>query len=153
MTDTDQSDFTEVYSLTTGRKQRVPVIWLDDPVLGRDFRKTPSQRELDGELGERPRQDSTVEEIDEYADAAGIDLPSKANKDARLAAVEAVFAPADAQEGLAPVELAPPVVDPLAPQFVAQGDPGDMPGVNADPTSTDGTEPTDETPAAGDEEN
>jgi hypothetical protein len=51
---TDQSQFVDVYSLTTGLKQRVPRVWLDDPILGRDFRKTPSQRELDGELPPGP---------------------------------------------------------------------------------------------------
>lgn len=33
--------FISVYSKTTGRKQDVPEHWLDHPVLGRDFRKTP----------------------------------------------------------------------------------------------------------------
>jgi hypothetical protein len=46
--------FVDAYSVTTGVKQRIPRHWLDDPVLGRDFRKTPSQRELDGELPPRP---------------------------------------------------------------------------------------------------
>ncbi len=27
-----------------GRKQRIPSAWLDDPVLGEDFKKTPSAR-------------------------------------------------------------------------------------------------------------
>jgi hypothetical protein len=33
--------FVDVYSKTTGRKQRVPEHWLDHPTLGRNFRKTP----------------------------------------------------------------------------------------------------------------
>ena len=31
----------EVYSKTTGIKHFVPEEWLSDPVLGKDFRKTP----------------------------------------------------------------------------------------------------------------
>lgn len=33
--------FIDVYSKTTGAKQTVPADWLDHPVLGQDFRKTP----------------------------------------------------------------------------------------------------------------
>jgi hypothetical protein len=153
-------DFVDVYAVATGRKQRVPRHFLADPVLGRGIRLTPSQRELDGDLGPRPTQDSKVPEIDKYADKAGIDLTGLSTKDEKLSAVEAVFAFSGEQTGLVEVEVADAPADPLAPALVAQGDPSDMPGVNVgDPvadsttTSTAGTEPTDETPAAGDEEN
>lgn len=33
--------FITVYSKTTGRQQRIPDHWLGNPVLSRDFRKTP----------------------------------------------------------------------------------------------------------------
>lgn len=39
--------FVPVYSKTTGLKHRVPEHWLDHPVLGKGFRKTPLQRDRD----------------------------------------------------------------------------------------------------------
>lgn len=46
--------FVDVYSKTTGRKQTVPLDWLDHPVLGQDFRKTPlsekQQQEADAAI-------------------------------------------------------------------------------------------------------
>lgn len=35
------SEWVDVYSKTTGQKQTIPAEWLDHPVLGADFRKTP----------------------------------------------------------------------------------------------------------------
>lgn len=151
-------DFVDVYAVATGRKQRVPRHFVDDPVLGRGIRLTPSQRELDGDLGPRPTQESTVPEIEKYAKKAGIDLSGASDKTAKLTAIEAVFAHADDQPGMVEVEVAPPVADPLAPSLVAQGDPSDLPGVNVgDPVdSTDpagDTESPDKSPATGNEEN
>lgn len=147
-------DFVDAYSLTTQRKQRIPRHWLDDPVLGRDFRKTPSQRILDGDLPARPNTDSTVEEIDEFADAADIDVKASWVKDKKLVAIETALDARDEQVGMVMVEPAPPVADPLAPPVVAVGDPHDLPGVNADGTDTSGgTAPSDESPATGNEEN
>jgi hypothetical protein len=152
------NDFVDVYVVATRRKQRVPRHFLDDPVLGRGIRLTPSQRELDGDLGPRPTQDSTVPEIEKYARKAGIDLTGATDKTAKLTAIEAVYAHADEQTGLLEVEVAPPVADPLSPALVAQGDPSDLPGVNVD-TPVDSTDPADDTespdksPATGNEEN
>lgn len=38
------SDFVEAYSKSTGQKQRIPIEWLDHPVLGADFSKTPTAK-------------------------------------------------------------------------------------------------------------
>jgi hypothetical protein len=143
----DETQFADVYSLTTGRKQRVPRAWLDDPVLGRDFRKTPSQREFDGELPPRPAADATAKEIDAFAAAAEIDLSGIRKNDDKLVVIEEVFGPAPVQSGLVEIEPAPPIADPLAPERVAQVDPPATTQTSGD------TESSDETPAAGDEEN
>lgn len=137
----DQNEFTEAYSLTTGVKQRIPAHWLEDPVLGRDFRKTPTQRELDGELGPRPSEASTVKEIEKYAEKAGIEIDSSAKKSDQLTAIEAAFGPAEVQDGVVSIEPPAPAVDPLAPDLVA--------AVTPDPPAVSTTN----TPADGDKEN
>jgi hypothetical protein len=142
---TDETQFVDVYSLTTMRKQRVPRAWLDDPILGRDFRKTPAQRELDGELPTRPAGDATAKEIDAFAEAAELDLTGIRKNDDKLVAIEAALGPAPVQEGVIEVEPEPPVADPLAPERVAQVD-----ALHTQPSG--GTEPSGETPADGDEE-
>lgn len=98
--------FVEVYG-PSGLKQRVPEHFLDDPVLGKDLRKTPSQRFLDGEtdvevpiegdvdplvdpvppLLTPPTSESTPEEIRAFAEQEGIDLGNAKRADAMLAAV------------------------------------------------------------------
>lgn len=133
--------FVDVYDVNTGIKQRVPAHFLDDPVLGRNIKKTPSQRALDGELGQAPTADSTVAEIRAFAEDAEIDVTGLRKHDELLAAVQAVVG-----------------TDPL-PEPVPAGDvavmlEGDIDApAGTPPTSTDGTESSDETPAAGDEEN
>ncbi len=37
------------YRVDTGEKVRIPEHWLDDPTLGKPFRKTPAQRARDTE--------------------------------------------------------------------------------------------------------
>lgn len=48
------TDWIDVYSKTTGRKQTVPAHYLDSPVLSQDLRKTPlseeQQRKADAAL-------------------------------------------------------------------------------------------------------
>lgn len=137
--------FVDAYNPETGIKQSVPEHFLDDPILGRNLRKTPSQLALDGELGQAPTEDSTIEEIREFADSADIDLTGLTRKAELLGAVQAVVG-----------------TDPL-PEPVPAGDVDVMPDGDIEaaagavpvvaPTSTDGTEPSDETPATGDEEN
>jgi hypothetical protein len=144
----DQTAFVDVYSLTTKQKQRVPRAWLDDPVLGRDFRKTPSQRELDGELPPRPPGDAKGQEIAEFAEAAGIDLSGIKKNDDKLVAIEQAMGSAAVQEHVADVDPAPVASDPLAPEVAAHLDEqiltAPTPAVD-DPSSHD-------TPAAGDKE-
>lgn len=142
----DQTQFADVYDVTSGLKQRVPRAWLDDPILGRNIRKTPSQRELDGELPQRPPGDAKAKDIEAFAEAAGVDLSGiKSNAD-KLVAIEQAMGPAPVQEGVVDVEPDPPVADPLDPALVAQVD------QSATTQPSDGTEPSGDTPAAGDEE-
>lgn len=44
MTDVFVDGFVDAYSKSTGQKQRIPEHWLDHPVLGKDFTLTPSAR-------------------------------------------------------------------------------------------------------------
>lgn len=77
----------EIYDTRTGIKGRVPPEFVDDPILGRFLKKTPGQRRLDGELESLPTEESTVEEIREFADLAEVDLTGLKKKDDLLAAV------------------------------------------------------------------
>lgn len=115
-------EFVDAYSVVNGIKQRVPRHFNDDPVLGRDLRLTPSQRERDGDLGDRPNADSTVKEIDAWAESAEVDLGGAKSKDDKLVAIEGVFGPAPLQVGVLEVEPDPPAADPLDPDLVAAVD-------------------------------
>jgi hypothetical protein len=149
---TDESLFVDAYSLTTRQKQRIPRAWLDDPILGRDFAKTPAQRELDGELPPRPPGDAKAKEIDAFADAAGVDLTGiKANADKLVAIEQALGTGGDVQDGVVAAEPEPLAADPLAPELVANVELGAV-KTSSDTTSPDDTESSDETPAAGDKE-
>lgn len=46
--------FVDVYSKTTGNKQTVPEEWLSDPVLGKDFRKTPLSESASAQTVDKP---------------------------------------------------------------------------------------------------
>lgn len=135
------SRFIDVYNPETGIKQSVPEHFLDDPILGRSLRKTPQQRALDGELGQAPTADSTIAEIREFADEAEIDVNGLRKHDELLGAVQAVVGTDPLPEPVPAGEVA--VVTDTDPELAA----GEI------PTSTDVTESSDETPAAGDEEN
>lgn len=150
----DPNRLVEAYSLTSGRKATIPAAWIGDPVLGRDWAKTPAQAEYDGDLPPRPTNDSTVPEIDDYADAAGIELHSSDLKDEKLAAIDAVFAShGDAQTvqvGMVPVDVPEP------PPGAPLGDPQPPPDPAADPNAAPGPatgDPTDDTgnPAGDDD--
>lgn len=141
--------FVDVYNPETGIKQSVPEHFLGDPVLGRNLRKTPQQQALDGELGQAPTADSTIDDIRQFAGDAEIDLTGLSLKGDLLERVQSVVGhdplpePTTAgEQGLVDVETG--------------GDP-DLPAGETpdgeDPINPDGTEPTDETPATGDEEN
>lgn len=79
--------FTEIYDTRTGLKGRVPPEFVDDPILGRFLKKTPSQRRLDGELPDLPTEDSSIEQIREFAEVAEVDLTGLKKKPELLAAV------------------------------------------------------------------
>lgn len=48
----------EAYRKDTGEKVRIPEHWLDDPILGKPFRKTPTQRARENQGG--PAADENV---------------------------------------------------------------------------------------------
>lgn len=152
---TELSEFADAYAISTGRKQRIPRHWLDDPVLGRDFRKTPSQRELDGDLPQRPPGDASTKEIEAFAEAAGLDLSGAKKNADKLVAIEAAFGPGEEQTGMAVVDTEPVAADPLAPQFVAHVDEpaSTQPeSTTSTPDNEGDTASPDDTPAAGNEE-
>jgi hypothetical protein len=141
------ADFTEVHDTRTGLKQRVPTVWLDDPILGRFIKKTPSQRALDGELGQAPTEDSTVPQIRKFAEAAEIDITGLAKKDELLAAVRAVVGTDPLPVGVdaSGVAVQP---DPVGADVET---PAGEPTPDTDSASAEPENP--DTPAAGDEEN
>ena len=56
------STFIDAYSTTTGQKQRIPRAWLDHPVLGKGFQKTPRQKASEATEGAaKPKTDNTKE--------------------------------------------------------------------------------------------
>lgn len=152
---TELSDFVEAYAISTGRKQRIPRHWLDDPVLGRDFAKTPSQRELDGDLPPRPPGDASTKEIEAFAEAADIDVTGVKKNADKLVAIEAAFGPGEKQTGMVAVDVEPVAADPLAPELVAHVDqPAGIPpdSTTSTPDNEGDTASPDDTPAAGNEE-
>lgn len=135
------SRFVDVYNPETGIKQSVPEHFLDDPILGRNLRKTPSQRALDGELGQAPTADSTIADIRVFADEAEIDVTGLSLKAELLERVQTVVG-----------------TDPL-PEPVPAGDVDveadsdiDSPAGEPDPTSTDGNQPDANSAAAAGQE-
>lgn len=157
--------FVDVYNPDTGIKQSVPEHFLDDPVLGRNLRKTPAQRALDGELGQAPTSESTIPEIKAFAADAEIDLAGLSRKDDLLAAVRAVVGtdplpepvPAgdvdvlpetdvEAPAGMRPIEGMDRNGDPL------DADQNGVIDVVDTPTSTDDTESSDNSAAAAGQE-
>lgn len=77
--------FVSAFSTTTGEKQRVPAHWLEDPVLGGQFRKTPSQEAADQTLS--PFDAYTVPQLQEYAAQHDIDVSGLTRKAELVAAV------------------------------------------------------------------
>lgn len=129
--------FVEVYAKSTGNKQLVPEHWLDHPVLGRNFSKTPSSvaREqadagpspedglTESSIAEPPSASWTRERLDRHASGLGLDTTTLPNKGEVLAAIEDAALSTD-----------------TSPEVDAQG---------ADTQNSDGTPPADQTPAAG----
>lgn len=148
--------FVEVLVEATGRTELVPADWVGDPILGRGIEKTTRQRVLDGELevadvDDVPTEKATVKQIEAYAELAGISLGGANTKAEMVAVITAALAaaplPPEAAVGVPndDVQTVPDVPVPLDPDAVQ---------VEGSPTtqSTDGTESSDETPAAGDKE-
>lgn len=115
--------FVEVYSKATGKKQVVPEHWLNHPVHGKGFAKTPSAKANEPGDGE-PSDAWTRKQLDQHAAGIGIDTSALPNKGEVLAAIQAG-----------------PVADPLV---------VDTPVIDDNVTQNpDGTEPPAQTPAAG----
>jgi len=77
-------NFVDATSKTTGVYHRIPRIWLDDPILGRDFELTPVQKALDGEPAARPDKSWTVKLLQEFAAGMGLDTAGAHGKAALL---------------------------------------------------------------------
>lgn len=83
--------FVDVYAVTTGTKQRIPAAWLDHPVLGRQFRKTPSST---APKTSSPFAAKTVDELKEYAAQHHVDVAGLNTKADLVAAVSTPNEPA-----------------------------------------------------------
>lgn len=141
-------NFVEVVDTNTGITQRVPREWLGDPVLGRFIAKTPNQRALDGELGQVPDEDATIDDLRNFAKDADIDLGgAKKKADIRGRILEQVGGEQlpDPQPPGVDVEVGSGPVEPLD-RPAGVGD-----ATVADTTSTDADPATAETPSAGDQ--
>lgn len=136
----------EVFSSSSGRRQRVPAHWVGDPVLGKDFVPTPAQRQLDGDLGPIPTDADKADDIRAYAEQAGIDTGSARSKVELVAAIEAAFAPGAYQVGVQLVPLTDPDVDEPAEPVVLEQQPP------ATPVTPDPDAGSTETPVAGGQE-
>jgi hypothetical protein len=150
-------DFTEVYDTRTGATTRVPRHWVGDPVLGRHIAVTADQRALDGARAAQEQADAdAAAEASAAADMAETTVPDES------VAVEV------------PVEVERPTEEWKAERIQSFADGADIDltgakGSKADmvarinevldapvelaTTDPDGNPLTDETPAAGDEEN
>jgi hypothetical protein len=86
-------DFVEVSSKTTGVKQMIPRVWLEDPEgIGKDFELTPSGREA-AQLAAGPSLDWTLKKLEEHADSIGVDHTGLRSKVDVLEAIQAAVPP------------------------------------------------------------
>lgn len=114
--------FVDAYSTATGKKQRIPKHWLNDPVQKSRFSLAPQARDAaspypDGD----PVETWKTGQLQAYADERGIDLTGrKGSKAEMVAGINAALTEANQP---------PP------------------PGFDATTSSTGGTEPSAETPA------
>lgn len=121
----------EVYSKTTGKKHIVPEHWLDHPVLGKNFARTPSSVATKTAAPEGdPSEAWTRAQLDQHADGLGLDTTALPNKGEVVAAIEARAQAMTTTAGSDPAYVEPVVGD------------------NAT-QNPDGTEPPAQTPAAG----
>jgi hypothetical protein len=149
------SEFVDVYDTTTGFVNRVPRIWVGDPVLGRNIALTAAQRELDGALAaaEQAEADAAAEAAAEMAEttipdeSAAVETPVESERPDEEWTAKRIEAFADGAD----IDLSG-----------AKGSKADMVArinevldapVELATTDPDGNPLSDETPAAGDEEN
>lgn len=81
--------FVTAYSKTTGTPHRIPADWLDHPVLGAGFRKTPRQPEGQPYPDGPPNTNWKGAQLQAYADAHDIDLAGATVKADMVAAIGA----------------------------------------------------------------
>lgn len=158
------SEFVEVVVEATGQTTHVPRDWIDNPVLGKGIERTVPQKIADGDVtpadvADPPTARDSHEVIDAFAHDAEIDLGDARTKKQKVAVIEAALAsqatpagsaPAPAPAGDPDVQLTGPVDDlPIIPAARE----AELARRAATTTNPDGTESSDETPAAGEEEN
>jgi hypothetical protein len=142
--------FVDVVVEATGRVETVPADWVGHPVLGVGITPVPVAAEP-VDPAEAPTERNTVAEIDDFAAGYGIDLGEASTKAEKVAVIDEALA-AVAPPEPEPVPAGNPDVQTV---FGQASDESPYPAVAAaqdHPTSPDGIEPSDETPAAGDEE-
>lgn len=87
------TDFVDVVSKTTKQPQVVPAVWLEHPVLGADFTKTPAQRASDRQDARYPDGEPSEtwksDELKAYAEDKGVDLEKAKNKAEMVTAIAA----------------------------------------------------------------
>lgn len=93
--------FVEVYATATGAKQMVPEHYLDHPVLGVGISRTPAGAEQ-VRLADGPSLDWSMKQLQEHADAHGVEHAGLRSKAEVLAAIEAGPAPTDSTGGGVP---------------------------------------------------
>lgn len=147
-------EFTEVYDTRTGIKSRVPRHWVGDPVLGRFIRVTAEQREIDGARAAQEQADADaaaaaaeMAEVTVPDESAAVEVPVVAERPDETWTGDRIKAYADGA-GIdltgakgSKAEMVARITEVL-----------DAP-VELTPMDPDGTGPSDETPATGDEEN
>lgn len=106
------TDFVTVIVEATGRQQRVPAHYLDNPVLSRGLTRPPQVAEVD-KLAGTPDETWTVPQLTEHAKAHGIDLTGVTRKPDVLAAIAAAQNVADptSPDGTEPPAETPPAGD------------------------------------------
>jgi hypothetical protein len=142
--------FVDVVVEATGRVETVPADWVGHPVLGVGITPVPVAAEP-VDPAEAPTERNTVTEIDDFAAEHGIDLGEANTKAEKVAVIDQALAAATPPEAEPAVTGNPDVQT----AFGQASDESPYPVVAAAQnhhTSPDGIEPSDETPAAGDEE-
>jgi hypothetical protein len=146
MADNDPA-FVDVIVEATGRTESVPADWVGHPVLGVGITLVPVAADP-VDPSEAPTERNTVEEIDTFADKHGIDLGDAGTKAEKVAVINDALAAA-----LPPAPPEVPAGNPDVQTAAGQASTeSPYPAVAQQHLSTAGTEPSDETPATGDEE-